>query len=302
MSQRFDVRPSVLYENRYCDQNEFDIIINFEEREIKDTTNSIFQTKNDNVKCNVVLISILANRCFAKTAVVGSDIFVIGGYDNVIKASCVDNRSKSTWKNLTLMPDSRIYFSVCSFMNSLYLIGGYLENDSCSRESYKYQINHNKWTKIADLNIDRSQLACVVFEGKIVATGGHMYSYRTKSAESYDHHKNKWSHLPDMIGWRYNHSSFSMGNKFFVIGGYSNSDAEIFDSTSRKFTLLNLKLPCENQFLCDCETVSISRKMFVLCSSHTNKLPMLHVYIVDEKSWVFREIVKSVRYIKPIIY
>ena len=96
MSQRFDVRPLVLYENRYCDQNEFDIIINFEEREIKDTTNSIFQTKNDNVKCNVVLISILANRCFAKTAVVGSDIFVIGGYDKVRKTSCVDSRSKRT--------------------------------------------------------------------------------------------------------------------------------------------------------------------------------------------------------------
>ena len=51
-----------------------------------------------------------------------------------------------------------------------------------------------------------------------------------------------------MIGWRSNHSSFSMGNKFFVIGGFSYDDAEVFDSTSRKFTLFNLKILCEKLY------------------------------------------------------
>ena len=50
MSHQFDVRPSVLYKNRYCDQNEFDIIINHEGKEIKDSTNSIINIENADFK------------------------------------------------------------------------------------------------------------------------------------------------------------------------------------------------------------------------------------------------------------
>ena len=67
------------------------------------------------------------------------------------------------------MPDTMTHFSV----SSLYLIGGLLNYCSHSKGCYKYDINNNKWTKIADLNIDRSESACVVFKGKIVATEGY---------------------------------------------------------------------------------------------------------------------------------
>ena len=197
------------------------------------------------------------------------------------------------------MPDSE-NFSVCSFLKNIYLIGGYLSGGVYLKVLYKYKISHNKWTKIADLNVDRSGPSCAVFEGKIVATGGHCYTGRTKSSESYNHHENKWNRLPDMIGWRDEHSSFSMGNKFFVIGGFSNIDTEVFDSTIRKFTSINLRLLCKKIFLCDCEKISISRKMFVFCSCSTNKQPMLHVYNLDDKRWVSKETVESVRFRKPI--
>ena len=182
------------------------------------------------------------------------------------------------------------------------MIGGYLDKCGYFKGCYKYEIKHNKWTKMADLNISRSDLTCAVFEGKIVATGGFRFSGRTKSAESYDHHENKWSHLPDMIGWRDDHSSFSMGNKFFVIGGNSNVDAEVFESTSRKFTLFNLKILCEKLYKCKCGTVNICRKMFVFCSCYTNKQPMLHVYNLDKKRWVSKELFKSVLLKEPIIH
>ena len=215
MSQHFDGKPSVLYENRYCNQNEFEIIINHVGNKSKDSTNSVINIETAGVKYNVVLIPMSPNHYYAKTAVVASDIFVLDGSDKKVrKTSCLDVKSRSTWKYLTPMPDSRIYFSVCSFMKSIYLVGGYLEYCNYSKGCYKYDINHNKWTKIADLNIDRTKSACAVFEGKIVATGGFRYSGRTKSAESYDYHENRWSRLPDMIGWRDEHFSFSIDNKF----------------------------------------------------------------------------------------
>ena len=105
-----------------------------------------------------------------------------------------------------------------------------------------------------------------------------------------------------MIGYRNDHSSFSMGNKLFVIGGLSNVDAEIFDSTSRKFTLLNLKIVCKKVFPCKCETVNISREMFVFCFCSINRQPMLHVYNVDENRRVSEKICKNVQITAPVIH
>ena len=52
--------------------------------------------------------------------------------------------------------------------------------------------------------------------------------------------KKNWIYLPDLIRKRSNHASVSIGNKMFVVGGYNNSSIEMFESFSRKFTLLNL--------------------------------------------------------------
>ena len=119
------------------------------------------------------------------------------------------------------------------------MIGGYFSEGLCYfKACFKYEISHNKQTKIADLNIDkRSGQSSAVFEGKIVATGGFRYTGRTNSAESNDYYENKWSHLPDMVGWRNNHSSFSMGKKIFVIGRYC-------IMTLNFLTLLQKKLLC----------------------------------------------------------
>ena len=97
MSQHFGGRPSVLYENRYCDQNEFDIIINHEYGESKGSTDSKIKIETADVKCNIFLIPLTANHYYAKTAAIGSDIFVLNGsYKKVRKSCCVDVRSRST--------------------------------------------------------------------------------------------------------------------------------------------------------------------------------------------------------------
>ena len=81
-----------------------------------------------------------------------------------------------------------------------------------------------------------------IFEGKVIVTGdiyfhGEYFSFR-KSVETYDHYKNKWNLLPELIYGRCNHEVVSMGNKMFAIGGKVLRSCEVFDSFSRKFTLL----------------------------------------------------------------
>ena len=105
-----------------------------------------------------------------------------------------------------------------------------------------------------------------------------------------------------MIGFRYDHSSFSMGNEFFFIDGYSNVDAEIFDSASRKFTLFDLTILYKKELPCRCVTVNFSRNMFVFCTCSTNRQPKIHVYNVDEKRWVSEEIIKNVQFRDHILH
>ena len=77
MSQWFDVRPSVLYENRYCNQNEFDIIINHERFKDKSSIDIIDKKENVDVKFKVNLIPILARLYDAKTAAICSNLFFL---------------------------------------------------------------------------------------------------------------------------------------------------------------------------------------------------------------------------------
>ena len=41
-----------------------------------------------------------------------------------------------------------------------------------------------------------------------------------------------------MIEKRYFHAAVSMGDKMFVVGGFSITSCEVFDSFSRKFTII----------------------------------------------------------------
>ena len=134
----------------------------------------------------------------------------------------------NTWKKLKPATKGLTVFSVCTFMKSIYVIGGckYYSKSSLKNtihyieevfQSCCYKYVANKWTKIADLQNERCFSACTVFKGKIVVTGGSNSDGSLRSVEAYDHHKNKWTYLSDMIAKRYDHSAVSMGNKMFVI-------------------------------------------------------------------------------------
>ena len=92
-------------------------------------------------KFKVIFIPMLAPRCDAKTAVICSNLFVLSRSDKKVrKYPCVGIKSKSTWKNLTPMPDSRKIFSIYLFLKSIYLIGRNFPNDLCYfKACFKYE-------------------------------------------------------------------------------------------------------------------------------------------------------------------
>ena len=138
----------------------------------------------------------------------------------------------------------------------------------------------DKWSQIADMNEERLDPACTVYEGKIVVSGGTYL----KSVEAYDYYDNKWTHLPDMIEKRYRHASVSMGSKLFVIGGYSMSSCETLDSFSRKFSYIKTCASITDIFewfyaVCICNQIVIFGSDWYHCEMN------MFIYNVDAAEW-----------------
>ena len=281
--------PSALYENRFCNQDEFDIVSCGGRKSKHVATNEVIKLKAPEFQTSYKLTPMLKPRSFSRIAVIGSDIYVLGGYDeNYEWTSSFEMYSSETkqWKSLTSFLDKNKHYSVCSFMKRIYAVGGYFGNSRYTNNCYKYEIKDNKWYQIESLQTERSHSACTVYEGKIVVTGGNSKNYTLKSVESYDHHVNKWTFLSDMIAAKSFHSAISMGNKMFVTDVGYLARSEVYDSISRKFTLFKIKeLVIQTTTSCF-ETIRISKKLIVLADVGPRVSPELYMYNVDENKWV----------------
>ena len=79
--------PNVIYENRYCNQDDFSIFVCGGTTEIGgDLTASrdVYELKCSTFQCSK-FASMLKARYDCKTAVINSDVIVVGGYNNAHK-------------------------------------------------------------------------------------------------------------------------------------------------------------------------------------------------------------------------
>ena len=231
----------VLYQNRYCDQEDFDLIVlSMEENDEYNGEAAVCKIKcpgftNDGeafpsfkFHCKDKILPYKSSAlavCKERETYYSDDDF---GYSF---AKLFGNSSNvSETKDIFVpRPDFLLYwYCACSFMKNLYVFNG-----THSGNSVKYDTIKRKWRYIAKMNIGRSSAGCAVFKGKIVVSGT---GSEFKTVEAYDYYRNKWSRLPDMIQGRSCHGSVGLGNKLFVIGGYKTSSSEVFDSNSNVFT------------------------------------------------------------------
>ena len=140
-------------------------------------------------------------------------------------------------KEFTRVISNICNYSSCLFMEKLYILGGSLlceRNIKAINTCLVYDPKEGKNIKICRMLKRRESHSCVVFDGKIVVTGGN--GQRRHSVEAYDHYLEKWTYMPDMRQSRFCHGSVAMGNKLYVIGGSVTSSCEVFDKVSNKFS------------------------------------------------------------------
>ena len=104
-------------------------------------------------------------------------------------------------------------------------------------------------------------MAClIVFRFRF---GSAEYFNSSNTVEAYDHVRDTWKNMPNMINGRFRNKSVTVKNKLFVIGGLFKYKCEVFDSTTNKFTLLKHTSLASGLDLCDpSEVITIGSKIF----------------------------------------
>ena len=227
--------------SRHCSQNNFKFVVVGGRSK---TTNQVVRDAftidgSDFLSINSLPI-INYGRYRSKIICIKGEIYVFGGFNvRLDQVMPVEKYSPATntWYVIKQMYDKRSYFCACSFIEDIYVFGGLLKEETSS--CLVFNTINKTWKEIAFINVARQYASCVVFEGRIVVSGGHNAIDGTlNTVESYDHIDNSWKHMPKMVEERYCHKSVAIKNKLFMIGGLLNTSVEVFDSCSNKFVLL----------------------------------------------------------------
>ena len=163
---------SVLYQNRYCDQEDFDLIVfseltdDFDNNEAtvnkinypeftkveKVYSNSTFCEDVKILPCesNVLTISLKGSMYY--------DVDNFGYFTSKIFGNSFDG---SLPKEMVVrLPDKKYNYCACSFMRSLYV---FARRNYQSGSCLKYDTKTSKWSCIAEMKVNRNCTACTVF-------------------------------------------------------------------------------------------------------------------------------------------
>jgi hypothetical protein len=140
-----------------------------------------------------------AERDHAAACVVGSDIFIFGGYDDDEKATfttyCYSTETK-TWVTLAPMPEANHGHSVYVLDGLTYVIGGERIDDNRSLSSvHRFDPVANSWIEVAPMSVARYSFGAFLLDGSIYAVGGRDGDSRLTSMERYCVASDSWSEV-----------------------------------------------------------------------------------------------------------
>ena len=231
-------KSSVKSKPRYCNQKNFDIVIcgglhsngkhNLNVKLFDGKSFESVRSVTELPEYGPLLVVNAGSLIYTFTYLLRQNTFVIHKY------SILTNR----WKNLKLNYCVKGRFSLCGFLNKIYILGGREFNYDPLSCCFQLNMDTDEFGRIAQLNERRHSLASAVFEGRIVVSGGvSVNNHNLNTVEEYDHVGASWSYMPNMIEGRTHHHQVAVRNKLYVIGGQTQT-CEVFDRIVNKFVLV----------------------------------------------------------------
>ncbi|XP_054167728.1 kelch-like protein 28 [Oppia nitens] len=153
-------------------------------------------------------------------------IYLCGGFSiDQYSAKCIKyDENQGNWQSIKNMNYQRGYFSLVTYDENLYAIGGLnkaqsqqYNNELSSVETYDPKSTN--WTLSKPLNIKRLAMSSTVIENKIYVCGGYNNGKAIKSCETFSSKTNLWQFIKPMILARYNFQLIANNGFIYAIGG-----------------------------------------------------------------------------------
>ncbi|XP_021937137.1 kelch-like protein 10 isoform X2 [Zootermopsis nevadensis] len=159
------------------------------------------------------------------TAVVGFDIYVIGGCNDVFGglSTCLCfNAVTKTCRKVALMAERRNKLSVTVLRGAVYAMGGQ-DGSRIHRTVERYDCKTNKWSLINPMNKQRARARAAVLNDKIYVAGGvNCYGY-LNSVEVYDPDTNRWTFVAPMLSVHLLFSCVEFHGCLYALGTFCDS-------------------------------------------------------------------------------
>jgi hypothetical protein len=75
----------------------------------------------------------------------------------------------------------------------MYVMGGYDEDVTTLKTAERYDPKTDRWSPIAEMNVERFRASATALNGKVYVVGGLRYGKLVRSAEVYDPRTSRWS-------------------------------------------------------------------------------------------------------------
>ena len=267
--------------SRYCTHNNFNIFF-CGGKNLGSVVRDVYSIKAHKLKSVEKLPNLNEGRQWHEVVCIKGEIFVFGGKD--IVDNCITSIEKyssytNAWEIIAKLPVKRFKFCACSFMGNAYILGGFIQVETLN-SCLMFTTADYSWKEVAEMNESRCFASCVVFEGKIVVSGGYN-NRRLNTVEAYDHVANTWTNMPNMVEERYYHKSVAVKNKLFLIDGDRTKTCEVYDSTCKKFVLLKTPNNCLVNYKNLEAVITIGSKLYVF---HERKSTCL-TYDIENDTW-----------------
>ena len=167
----------------------------------------------------------LSKRAYHGMALIGTKIFIFGGFDRNAYQSNYSNDNFAfdvklkSWTLKSSMLFNRCYLASTVHANLIYAIGGF-SGETRLRSVECYNPITNEWKRMPDMVRIRSHAACVTYRNKIYVIGGSDGSTIHDSVEIFDPLTNEWTFGSPLNIQRSGVKAIVYHDKIFVIGGY----------------------------------------------------------------------------------
>ncbi|KAL5515241.1 hypothetical protein EMCRGX_G000380 [Ephydatia muelleri] len=167
----------------------------------------------------------------------GNKIYVVGGRGGAnaqepIKACDAFDLEVQQWEELAPMATVRVFYNFVGYGDFFYVIGGLVPMVGVCKIVERYSIKENKWLRIQDLIMPRSDCVCALIGNRIVIAGGlggelpNIGSLAHAEAMNPRDKRKTWVEIPSMSKPRTSMCYFSFDDKLFTISGAGEGGAQ----------------------------------------------------------------------------